>query len=230
MRFAFMLFSVVTCLASAEETPERDLFAGFSAAEFQECSRAQQVIQIEQIDVALLSASAFHATNLQREKAGLPALRHDSKVLAAAQMQAEIMAARGSISHDNPELPEKNKLQDRLRLAGIVPSFAAENVATAFGLNYRASDPVYVREENGRKVFSREPNGEALPGHTYLSFAAALLDSWMASPHHHKNVVTPEAEFAAVSCRPGANAMGMPVFYCAQVLFAPKASAPPAGK
>ena len=143
-------------------------------------------------------------------------------------MQAVIMAERGAISHVNPESPGKETPADRLRLAGLEAGYSAENVATAFALAYPQGKPFYTREENGKKIFSLEPDGTPVPPHTYVSFAAALLDSWMASAPHRKNILSPEPKFLGAGSQLSANqATGMPLFYCAQVFFTPLKQIPP---
>ncbi|MDQ3621334.1 MAG: CAP domain-containing protein [Verrucomicrobiota bacterium] len=206
--------------APADGKPDpAKLFTDYNAVTFRNLESARQRIKLDQVDFDLLSAAAFHETNQRRQKEGRPALQHDQRVREAAQLQATIMAERGSISHLNPELPDKKTPEDRLRLKGLNPAFAAENVATAFALTYTEGEPVYVREENGQKVFSRESKGAPLESHTYLSFAEALLDGWMASPNHRANIVAAEAKYLGVSSRPGTDRMGMPIFFCAQVFY-----------
>jgi len=73
-------------------------------------------------------------------------------------------------------------MADRARAVGLHTSFLAENVASAFGRRYKSGAKFFVREEAGRKIYSYEPNGPAIPMHSYLSFAEALVDEWMSSP------------------------------------------------
>jgi uncharacterized protein YkwD len=205
--------------ASAQDAAK--LFTDYTAESFRELDRARERIDLEKIDSDLLSAAVFHETNRRRSKEKLPALRHHVELRDAARMQAKIMAERGSISHVNPKLPEKKTMEDRFRLAGLQPAFAAENVATAFGLKYEEGEQVYVREENGKKRFSREPDGPPIEMHTYVSFAEALLNSWMNSPPHRKNIVSPEPEYLGTNCQPKTSDIGMPMFYCAQEFYTP---------
>lgn len=215
--------------ATAPPSPPRDaqqLFNVFTAETFRSLPAAAEKIDLEQIDDDLLSAAVFHETNKRRKQHGLPALAHEPKLRHAAEMQAEIMAARGAISHDNPEIIGKETTAARLRLAGLNIGFAAENVATAFGVSYKKGEQVYPREENGKKFLSREPAGEAIPPHTYVTFAEALLDDLMASPLHRGSIVSPKPAFLAVGCRLKVNELGMPLFYCAQEFYTPPREAP----
>ncbi len=192
-----------------------------TAENFARSKRANERFDLANIDFELLSTAVVHETNKRRQQLALAPLRPLTKLREAAQLQALIMAKRGTISHVNPEFPEKKNPVDRFRLVGLTPAFTAENVATAFGLDYKGGTKVYSREENAKKLFSYEPAGQPIGMHTYLSFAQALLDSWMASPHHRENIVSISPEFVDASCQPGTDRIGMPIFYCAQVFYKP---------
>jgi len=65
-------------------------------------------------------------TNIERNKAGLPPLRLNLQLTAAAQTHSENMARSKSISH---QLPNELSLGDRISRAGYKWSAIAENVA-----------------------------------------------------------------------------------------------------
>jgi uncharacterized protein YkwD len=65
-------------------------------------------------------------TNIERSKAGLPPLRLNPQLTAAAQTHSENMARSKSISH---QLPGELSLGDRISRAGYKWSAIAENVA-----------------------------------------------------------------------------------------------------
>ena len=68
----------------------------------------------------------------------------------------------------------------------------AENIATNFGITYRAGTSVYPRDRvNG--TFSYTPSGAIIPNHTYLSLADALVTQWMNSPGHRANILSTNA-------------------------------------
>jgi uncharacterized protein YkwD len=112
-------------------------------------------------------------------------------------------------------------MSDRAKLAGLRPRVLAENVASTFGRRYKSGQPFYSREQNGRKIYSAEPNGPPIPMHTYSSFAEALVDSWMKSPGHRKNILHSEVEYLGCACDLPRNPNAMETFYCTQVFFTP---------
>jgi hypothetical protein len=70
----------------------------------------------------------FMAANAERAQRGIPALRWDATLYAAADFHAQQMAERNAISHQFPGEPE---LGERVRDAGAHFSAVAENVAEA---------------------------------------------------------------------------------------------------
>jgi len=212
--------------AQAPRPDAGQLFTAYDATTFRSVPAAATKIDLEKIDDDLLSAAVFHETNKRRLEHGLAAFRYDPRVRAAAQMQAEHMASLGVVSHDNAIIPAKATPADRLRLAGLKVGFVGENAGTAFGIVYTRSEQVYPRNENGRKFLSRDPTGEAIPAHTYLSFAEAWLDDLIASPIHRGNIISPKPLFLGVSCRLKVNELGMPLFYGVQKFYSPPGAVP----
>jgi uncharacterized protein YkwD len=196
-------------------------FFQLTPKQFSESNEAKQEIRLEAVNSELLSAAVLQETNRRRAEKGLPALKHHPKAQQAAEIQSQIMKKRGSISHENPENPRFATLPKRIQSVGVNPGFAAENVATAFGLQYQSGRAFYKREEGGKTIFSYLPNGAAIRPHTYESFARALVDAWMNSPGHRDNILHQEPLYLGVSCIGATGESGMPVFYCTQVFLAP---------
>ena len=206
--------------SGAAAVPEELLRGGWE--EFKKSEAGQRKIDPEDLDTNLVAVAILHATNQQRQEQKLAPLQYHEGARKAAALQARIMQERGSISHVNPDQPNLRTLEDRVKAAGLKYQFIAENVATAFGIKYEAGKPFYPRTENGQEVFSYEPRGEPIPPHSYASFAEALVENWMSSPGHRKNILNEAAEFLGASCFPKTDETGMTKFYCAQVFFTPR--------
>jgi uncharacterized protein YkwD len=196
-------------------------FFQLAPKQFSETKEAREEIQFDAVKSELLSAAVLHETNRRRIEKGLPPVKHHAKAIQAAQIQSQIMKKRGSISHENPENPKYETLPKRVKAVGVNPGFAAENVATAFGLRYDSGKAFYKREEQGTTVFSYTPTGPPIRPHTYESFAEALVESWMNSPGHRDNILHKDAVYLGVSCVASMTKSEMPMFYCTQVFLAP---------
>ena len=183
---------------------------------------AAQELHIESVNNDLLAAAVLRETNERRLQHRLTALKHSPKASAAARIQSDIMRSRGAISHDNPENARYRTLQLRVKSVGLEYRLIAENVATAFGLQYQSGTRFYPGRQNGRPTFSYRPGGPAIPRHTYATFAKALVDSWMNSKGHRENILRKQAEYLGVHCSPSTDKQTqMPLFYCTQVFFTP---------
>jgi uncharacterized protein YkwD len=183
---------------------------------------AAQEIRSDSVNHALLAAAILRETNVRRAKNGLPLLKHETKATEAAKIQSEIMRGRGAISHENPENARYRTLEMRVKSVGLDYRLIAENVATAFGLQYQSGARFYPMRENGRTVFRYKSGGPTIPPHTYATFAKALVDAWMNSKGHRENILRKEAQFLGSYCAPAENKDGqMPIYYCTQVFFTP---------
>ena len=217
------LIALLLWSSAATAAPQRGeaLFTKYNAASFRKLPEASASITPQQLDRLLLDAAIFHETNRRRTARGLRALRYDAKVREAAAIQSQNMASKGQVTHENSD-PNAGTMIERARLAGLSrPAFIAENVASAFGRRYRSGEKFYVREENGRRIYSYEPNGPPIPMHTYVSFARALVDSWMESPGHRRNIMAKDAAYLGCSSVPSQDRTSMESFYCTQVFHRP---------
>lgn len=221
---ASLLLGVCFLAASARGTAESGgaaWFTHYTADAFRELEKAQEKIQPEEIDRDLIDAAVFHETNRRRQVQGLPVLAFNAKAREAAEIQSGAMSRHGFVGHGNPVHPELRTAMQRARKAGLEPRVLAENVASAFARNYESGEKVYVRMGNGERIFSREPDGPPIGMRTYLEFAEALLDQWMSSPGHRKNILNKSVEYLGTSCVAAAQDEGMEKVYCAQVFFVP---------
>jgi uncharacterized protein YkwD len=200
---------------------------GMSAEEFFEKQSARQKINLDDVNQALLDATVFHETNRVRQKQGLRPLRHLSDLDEAAMLHARSMAREAYLSHQNSDDRLREPI-DRARAVGLEPRFVAENIASAFGIRYESGERVYV-DDQGRDgtTYHREPNGPAIPNHTYRSFARELVAAWMNSPGHRRNILYPSAGDSGGgpsnmghACVRGAADDGIPTFYCVQMFYA----------
>ncbi len=238
MNLRILLFATVISISTHTLGPAAT--APDVAAEFRERAKAlheedpkvfferpetSEAINFDHIDQALLAAAVFHETNRRRDDQELPALAYLPVLREAARVQARAMVREGEATHMHPDEVLKTP-SDRLRHLGLDGRFSAENVAMVFGIRYESGEQVYTREVDGVRIFSREPAGDPIQPHSYQSFAKALLDAWMKSPGHRKNILSPEPELLGTACLDDRSAKGMDRFFCAQVFYAPFPGSP----
>lgn len=151
-----------------------------------------QPIDFAHIDYPLLHAAIFFATNETRVKNNRRPPDFALELERAAYLHSKDMAEQNFFSHENPHSKRRRTTEQRARLAGIANPLIAENIATHFGIQYRAGTPVYPIDRK-RGTFSYDPNGPLIPPHTYLSFAEAIVAQWMDSPPHRANILSRDA-------------------------------------
>lgn len=222
-----LLLAVFACLgasvrgeenSSEKSSPGSDRTVKFhemKAGKFWKLDAVKEEIDFEHIDFVLLDAAVFHETNRRRMDNDLTALKFKPVLREAARIQVRGMIRMGKVSHQHPD-PNKKTMRDRFDFLGIETRLLAENVAMTFGIRYQSGDEFYSRKKDGRTIFSVEANGPPIPPHSYASFAKHLLDEWMASPSHRKNILTPGLVCLGVSSLHDRSGFGMDSFYSAQ--------------
>ena len=176
--------------ASAQQKNGEDYYTRLNVNNFREDPSLNQQIDVENPDYPRLNAAIFYATNEQRRQRNLPLLAHSSLLEKSASVHSKDMCEKNFFGHTNPNDKRKRYPNDRARLSGILNPFLAENIATAFGLQYEQDKDVVAK---GPGKFSYPNKTNLIPPHTYLSVADFLLKSWMNSEGHKKNILSDDA-------------------------------------
>ena len=169
---ALVLFLSDT-LGTAKTFKPWDGYGSHNVESFKAYAPANKPIDFSSIDYGLLQAAVFYETNRMRQLRGKPPLIHSDGLERSAMMHAMDMAEKNFFSHDNPYDAKKNRFTDRSALFGA--KGAAENIATTFGIQYKAGTSV--------------SSVASIPPHTYNSCAVALVDGWMNSSGHKANIL-----------------------------------------
>jgi uncharacterized protein YkwD len=151
-----------------------------------------QSFNLNNIDYPRLHAAIFFVTNETRVKNHRRALTFAIELERAAHLHCKYMVEQNFFSHENPFSNRRTTQDQRAKLAGIQNPFIAENIATHFGIKYKANTPIY-RVDTAKGTFSYQPGGPLIPNHTYLSFAEAIVAQWMDSPPHRANLLSKDA-------------------------------------
>lgn len=167
------------------------LYQKYDAGSFAAYSPAQQAIDPKSPDPVLLNAAVFFATNAQRQAHGLAPFMHAEALERAAGDHSLDMVMRNFFSHQSPTFGRET-MKDRLSQVGIRNAYAAENIADAFILNHPAGLPFEVRRDGyyhqGRKLRNR----------TYSEMGAHIVEQWMNSPGHRRNILSPDTTYLGV--------------------------------
>ncbi len=171
------------------------LYTKYNHQTFFKLSIVNKPINLEAIDYRLLNAAVFHETNRQRHRHSKPPLKFSDPLLDAAMAHSQQMVKHKFLGHKNPHNKDLQQVKDRLKEAGWSSSSYGENVSDAFFIQYEGGKSLIKKQEEGKTVFYRPLLfgllTKKVPIHTYQSFARALVDFWMSSPPHRKNILNP---------------------------------------
>ncbi|MGI1662135.1 CAP domain-containing protein [Palleronia sp. KMU-117] len=144
------------------------------------------VVPAERIDQNLLDAAVRAEVNFHRCRAGLPALSDAGNGLASvAKGHSVWMASTQTLSHRST-VPGKASLSQRVKASGVKFRTGAENI----GMVHRYQiDNMRFRIVNSSACQFATHDGRPLPAHSYASLARHVVDLWMNSPGHRKNIL-----------------------------------------
>ena len=154
-------------------------------------------------DTALFGTALVHYVNAERCAQGLSTLAPIPGLNAAATQHSQDMARLDFFDHASP-VAGRETLANRLATTGVSLSRFAENLGQSFVVNYEPgreyrvvnADRCAFTYDFGAgvtdtlgSVVGRRAN--LLRRHSYDSAARALVDGWMASPGHQRNLLDP---------------------------------------
>ena len=138
-----------------------DFYYKYNVSTFQDLEIIHQLIDKNDIDYELFKAAIFYCTNIQRIKYGKKPFIHSILLERAAQDHSKSMVVNNFYSHTSP-VRGKESMADRLISVGI----------SRFG----------SKAENIFNKFESNP--------TYWSFAVSLVQGWMESSGHRRNILS----------------------------------------
>ncbi len=191
----FIVFSfAINLLESSAQQNSWDYsrYEKISYKTFRNESIFSEEINLNNIDYPRIHAAIFYVTNEIRDKQKLPILEFNINLEIAAWNHSKKMVKENFFAHINPKDKIRKDPNERAKIAGITNPYLAENVAETPAIQYKSGDEIYILDQkNG--IFSYKDGGEPIKPHTYLSFAEMVVDQWMNSKPHKKNILSKEA-------------------------------------
>ncbi|MEM8802235.1 MAG: CAP domain-containing protein [Pseudomonadota bacterium] len=156
------------------------------------CSRsvskqaAQTVVPTGQISQALLDSVVRAEVNFHRCRAGLSALRDAGSGLdRQAAKHSQWMARSQQLSHRST-VPGLATLKQRVTASGVNYRTGSENIGMVH--RYQIDNRRFKILNSGQCKFATK-EGQALPAHSYASLGRHIVNLWMNSPGHRKNIL-----------------------------------------
>lgn len=147
---------------------------------------AQTVVPTGRINQGLLDDVVRAEVNFHRCRAGLSALRDAGNGLdKQAAKHSQWMAKTQQLSHRST-VAGLATLKQRVQASGVRYRTGSENIGMVH--RYQIDNRRFKILNSGQCKFATQ-EGEALPAHSYASLARHIVNLWMESPGHRKNIL-----------------------------------------
>lgn len=193
-----------------------DNYRSVSWQQFANAKVVNQKIDLQDPDLELLNAAVFFASNQAREQRKMPIFRFQAPLRDMARFHAKQMAKYHFVSHDNPRAPRYATVEARGRQFDAQVN--AENVASTFLHKYSSGSRYYTKKTSQGDTFF-DSSSRQIKVHTYWSFAQDIVQGWIDSPPHRKNLFHPQLKTLGCACEVGrgeVNSGQLPMAYCGQ--------------
>lgn len=157
-------------------------------------------IDITEPDYELLDAAVFHLTNQARTGQNYAPFRYFNALHKAAELHSTLMIDLDFCAHYNSINRYYYFPLDRVREFDKAIPIISENIAE---YPLMKSTPVYCPEKqpDGSWKFYDCRTRQLLQAYTYLEFAGIVVNNWMESPPHRKNILSNDFQYLGCSAR-----------------------------
>lgn len=182
--------------------------------------KASQPLDQNKLDKPLLREAIIYYTNQIRRERNVGSCRSDRKMQQAAQSHSEELARRGLLSHES-YIKGNAHLIDRLQNAGLDlgNTISGENLGADYFMAI-AGIPYYIRKKSGKTVYVNAETKSEIQSHTYRTFAKRMVNNWLESAYHRKNLLNKSFERIGIGVAPGLF-NGLPALYITQNFLGP---------
>jgi len=183
------------------EINKKDYYSDYDINTFSNMVNLQNKITRLFVDVDLLNAAVFWFTNVERKKYNLKQFQFHRKLRETAILHSEQMKTHKFFSHENVFDARYHTLTDRINLVkdSSFQGFMCwgENISDYPII--KANESFTIDNRNGKQQFFSMSGTEIFP-YSYCEFAKIVVDGWMNSPGHRKNILNPDFEYLGCGC------------------------------
>lgn len=182
MKYSIYFFIFLASFSSPSQN-----YYSTSSMKFFETGLANDTAKLESLNMELLQAAIFHATNLERPKKRQ--FKYGKNLEKGASFHSTEMEVKGFFSHTNRKNKKYKTPFHRAKKFNAKYAVVGENILEEIALDY-IDNSLYDSElENGVYVFYHHKNGEIVRELTYEELAVKMVDSWMKSSGHKANIL-----------------------------------------
>ena len=135
----------------------------------------------------LLFVKTLHSKiNAYRKESGLRPLMNNSLITKVSSDQCDYLKSKKELSHDQPTTGKKNVQERLLHYINVTRYSVAENLAKIYVLRNTQN---YMRDGSTKRTLAS----------TYEEAATYMLNAWIQSDFHNKNILNPKYEISGLS-------------------------------
>ena len=147
---------------------------------------ASNIVPIRNPDQSLFNRAILSEVNYERCEAGLSPLTLARGLITVAGNHAAWMAKRSSLSHRST-IRGQSSVQERVLASGLNARRGSENIGNLPRYQFGGARKIYIKNMS-RCEFS-SASGRRIAPHSYASLATQIVDMWMSSAGHRRNVL-----------------------------------------
>tara|TARA_B110000977_G_scaffold177215_1_gene233521 strand:- start:1033 stop:1713 length:681 start_codon:yes stop_codon:yes gene_type:complete len=193
----FLFVGINTCAAQEYNK----YYINHSSSSFIGKNGLLESVKGEAIDLDLLNATIFHLTNIERSELNLPKLMFGGKLYKSAQLHSNKMVQLNFFSHTNKFEKKWREPKDRILHFENKYTSLGENILENNLLNYKGKVLNYrIEEQDNGKIIYLDSKGLQIKYSTYLQLANRLVQQWMNSEPHKKNILSKSYSLLGCAC------------------------------
>lgn len=159
-------------------------------------SARQRVVPERSIDQALFDAAVRAEVNYHRCRAGLREMGHaGGGMIEVARGHSTWMSKAQALSHQS-SLRGRRTHVDRMKAQGQRFTWAGENISRI--PRFQFGDRSFHIVDQRRCAFE-DRSGRTIAPHSYASLARLVVDRWMVSAGHRRNILNPTFTYHAAA-------------------------------
>lgn len=159
-------------------------------------SEVSKYIDADSVNLDLLEWTLFMETNHQRQRLGLSALAFDPRLQKVAKLHSREMRDLHYFDHKSP-VARNETVKMRLHDVGIKHGAGGENIAI-HPINKKQE--IVFRSAEATASLSKYAWRNEGSRYTYKEFAADLVQRWLNSPSHRRNILSKQYKYFGVGC------------------------------
>jgi len=139
-----------------------------------------------------LNYCIFEKTNAVRQRHSLKRLEYSKDLSMISSLHSTQMKKYNFFSHTNPYNQDLKDLIDRISYSKLSFKTVTENIADMPYLNTNSEKLMEIKESGNEILYYSKKTGQQFFYYNVESFSEFLVDAWMNSKGHRKNIMDKE--------------------------------------